>query len=58
MRYKVELDFIDSSDNKKNVFYSAYVEANYGDKAVEIAKEIQSEECPDLKPRLRWFWVE
>lgn len=57
MRYKVELGFIDPSDDKKNVFYSTYVEANGSEEAVEIAKEIQSAERPDLKPGSRWFWV-
>lgn len=57
MRYKVELGFIDPSDDKKNVFYSTYVEANGIEKAVEIAKKIQSAERPDLTPGSRWLWV-
>lgn len=57
MRYKVELGLIDPSDNKKNVFCSTYVEATGIEKAVEMAKEIQRAECPDLTPGSRWLWV-
>lgn len=57
MKYKVELGFIDSIDESKDVFWSTYIEAESCEEAVEIAKKVQTKERPDLNPIDRWFWI-
>lgn len=57
MKYKVELGFIDSENESKDIFYTIYVEAESCGEAIEVAKMAQQIERPDLKPIARWFWM-
>lgn len=38
MKYKVELGFIDSESESKDIFYTTYVEAGSCGEAIEVAK--------------------
>jgi hypothetical protein len=55
-RYKVELIFMDQADDTQDVSYFTYVEADNRQHAIEVAKEKQPIERPDLRPTDRWAW--
>jgi hypothetical protein len=56
-RYKVELIFIDQADDTRDVSCFTYVEADNRQHAIELSKEKQPIERPDLRPTDRWAWT-
>ena len=56
IKYQVHLVTIDPENEEKDIHYSALVEAQDEDEAINFAKIKQNEERPDLHPGKAWSW--
>ncbi|MCF6255036.1 MAG: hypothetical protein L3J98_09895 [Gammaproteobacteria bacterium] len=55
-KYRVHLETIDPDNEEQDIHYSTLVEATNENEAIEIAKDRQGEESPELPRSKTWAW--
>ena len=56
IKYQVDLATINPMNDEKDIRYSTLVEAQDEKEAINIAKNKQNQERPDLHPSKVWSW--